>query len=111
MASFVDDSVEMHLTFRRINNLFLQHARREFREDPSKPRHLLRAWIRDSELTPRLPNDIKCKFDAMFSEEPTFYPLDEIEEDQKRQQTGIFTASCKDVQAAARLKEETKSTQ
>lgn len=39
----------------------------------------------------------------MFSTPPDFYPIDEIEEDERRRQTGIFTASCKEDTAAERL--------
>ncbi|CAI6088059.1 unnamed protein product [Clonostachys chloroleuca] len=76
-----------------VNNLHHQHARRGFTEDISNPRHLLRVWLADSEHSPRLPADIKNKFDAMFESDPDFYPLDEIEEDQKRRETGVFTGS------------------
>ncbi|VUC27854.1 unnamed protein product [Clonostachys rosea] len=86
-----------------VNNLHHQHARRGFTEDISNPRHLLRVWLTDSEHAPQLPTDIKNKFDAMFDSEPDFYPLDEIEEDQKRRATGVFTGSCKDDLAAERL--------
>ncbi|KAF5014380.1 hypothetical protein F66182_14657, partial [Fusarium sp. NRRL 66182] len=78
-----------------VNNLHHQHARRGFTEDISNPRHLLRVWLQDTENTPDIPSDIKNKFDAMFSEEPSFYPLDEIEEDYRRRTTGVFTGSCK----------------
>lgn len=88
----------------RVNNLHHQHARLGFIEDPSKPRHLLRVWLRDNELSPELPLDIKHKFDTMFSEEPKFFPVDEIEEDEKRRQTGVFTAVCKEETAEERLK-------
>lgn len=88
----------------RVNNLYLQHARRGFTEDISKPRHLLRVWLRNSELSPpNLPLDIRRKFDGMFGQRPTFYPLDEIEEDAKRRATGIFTGSCKTEDAEERL--------
>uniref|UniRef100_A0A8H7K4A2 TauD/TfdA-like domain-containing protein n=1 Tax=Bionectria ochroleuca TaxID=29856 RepID=A0A8H7K4A2_BIOOC len=86
-----------------VNNLHHQHARRGFTEDITNPRHLLRVWLADSEHSPRLPADIKNKFDAMFESDPDFYPLDEIEEDQKRRETGVFTGSCKDDLAAERL--------
>ncbi|CAH0025836.1 unnamed protein product [Clonostachys rhizophaga] len=86
-----------------VNNLHHQHARRGFTEDVLNPRHLLRVWLTDSEHSPRLPADIQNKFDAMFESEPDFYPLDEIEEDQKRRETGVFTGSCKDDLAAERL--------
>lgn len=72
-------------------------------EEPSKPRHLLRVWLRDTTLTPELPCDIGGKFDAMFSEEPVHYPLDEIEEDALRVQTGVYTGSCKNETAKDRL--------
>ncbi|TVY37215.1 Taurine hydroxylase-like protein [Lachnellula subtilissima] len=87
-----------------VNNLHHQHARRGYIDDPSNPRHLLRIWSRDSEYAPELPSDIKNKFDAMFQSTPEFYPLDEIEEDIRRKETGIFTASCKQETAAERLK-------
>jgi hypothetical protein len=88
----------------RINNLHNQHARRGFTEDISKPRHLLRVWLRDTELSPpRLPEDIERKFSAMFSSSPSFYPLDELEEDAKRRDTGVFTGSCEAETAAKRL--------
>ncbi|EFX00080.1 taurine catabolism dioxygenase family protein [Grosmannia clavigera kw1407] len=86
-----------------VNNLHHQHARRGFTEDVSKPRHLLRVWLRDNELSPVLPTDIKNKFDPMFNIAPDFYPLDEIEEDERRKQTGVFTASCDEDTAAERL--------
>lgn len=87
----------------RVNNLHHQHARRGFTEDISNPRHLLRVWLQDTENTPDIPSDIKNKFDAMFSEEPSFYPLDEIEEDYRRRTTGVFTGSCKVETATERL--------
>lgn len=40
----------------------------------------------------------------MFKKTPDLYPLDEIEEDMRRKETGIFTASCKEETAAERLK-------
>ncbi|ETS86534.1 hypothetical protein PFICI_00362 [Pestalotiopsis fici W106-1] len=87
-----------------VNNLYLQHARRGFTEDVSQPRHLLRVWLRNSELSPtNLPLDIRRKFDAMFGQHPKFYPLDEIEEDAKRRATGVFTGSCKTEDAKERL--------
>ncbi|KAH7140285.1 taurine catabolism dioxygenase family protein [Dactylonectria estremocensis] len=86
-----------------VNNLHHQHARRGFSEDISNPRHLLRVWLRDSEHSPELPSDINNKFNAMFSEEPDFYPADEIEEDTRRRNTGIFTGSCKPDTASERL--------
>jgi hypothetical protein len=70
----------------------------------SAPRHLLRVWLRDSEFTDDLPADIKNKFDAMHAQPPDFYPLDELEEDERRRKTGIFTAACKDETAEERLK-------
>ncbi|KAH8203492.1 hypothetical protein TruAng_002363 [Truncatella angustata] len=86
-----------------VNNLHLQHARRGFTEDISRPRHLLRVWLRNSELSPRnLPLDIRRKFDAMFSQPPTFYPVDEMDEDERRRATGIFTGSCKTEDAGER---------
>jgi hypothetical protein len=39
----------------------------------------------------------------MFKEAPGFYPRDEIEEDEERRKTGIFTASCTDETAMERL--------
>ncbi|KAF7554086.1 hypothetical protein G7Z17_g3146 [Cylindrodendrum hubeiense] len=86
-----------------VNNLHHQHARRGFSEDLANPRHLLRVWLRDSEHSPEIPSDIQNKFDAMFSEEPDFYPVDEIEEDTKRRDTGIFTGACKPETAEERL--------
>lgn len=90
-----------------VNNLVHQHARRGFTEDPAKPRHLLRVWLRDSELSPAreggLPVGIRRKFDAMFEEAPEFYPEDEMEEDEMRRRTGVFTAVCKDETAEERL--------
>ncbi|TVY35889.1 Taurine hydroxylase-like protein [Lachnellula occidentalis] len=86
-----------------VNNLHHQHARRGYIDDTSNPRHLLRIWSRDSEYAPELPLDIKNKFDAMFRNTPGFYPLDEIEEDTRRKETGIFTASCKQKTAAERV--------
>lgn len=73
-------------------------------DSPDNPRHLLRIWSRDSEYSPELPQDIKGKFDAMFGKVPDFYPLDEVEEDVRRKETGVFTASCKEETAAERLK-------
>ncbi|EXJ79036.1 hypothetical protein A1O3_08537 [Capronia epimyces CBS 606.96] len=87
-----------------VNNLHHQHARRGYIDDENEPRHLLRIWSRDSEFSPELPLDIKNKFDAMFKEAPTFYPLDEIEEDIRRKETGVFTASCKEETAAERVR-------
>jgi hypothetical protein len=87
----------------KVNNLHLQHARRGYIDNQTTPRHLLRIWSRDSEYAPELPLDIKNKFDPMFKDVPDFYPLDEIEEDVRRVETGIFTASCKDETAAERL--------
>lgn len=78
----------------RVNNLYLQHARHGFKEDPASPRHLLRVWLRDTKLSPELPLDIKNKFETMFANEPDFFPADELEEDLRRRQTGVFTASC-----------------
>ncbi|KAH8649149.1 taurine catabolism dioxygenase family protein [Xylariales sp. PMI_506] len=89
--------------FEWVNNLHHQHARRGFTEDVTQPRHLLRVWLRDSELTPKLPGDIQNKFDAMFGEIPSFYPVDEVEEDARRRATGVFTGSCKVELAAERL--------
>ncbi|KAF3801463.1 hypothetical protein GCG54_00014677 [Colletotrichum gloeosporioides] len=86
-----------------VNNLHLQHARRGFTEDITNPRHLIRIWLSDSENSPEVPEDIKRKFDAMFAENPNFFPLDEIEEDLKRRQSGIFTGSCKQETADERL--------
>lgn len=43
------------------------------------------------------------KFDAMFGVEPSFVPLDEIEEDLIRRNTGIFTGSCEKALADYRL--------
>ncbi|KAF4903838.1 Taurine hydroxylase-like protein SAT17 [Colletotrichum viniferum] len=76
-----------------VNNLHLQHARRGFTQDITNPRHLIRIWLSDSGNSPELPEDIKRKFDAMFAEDPNFFPLDEIEEDLRRRQSGIFTGS------------------
>jgi hypothetical protein len=93
-----------NLIRRRVNNLHHQHARRGFTEDLSNPRHLLRVWLQDTEHTPKgLPSDIRNKFDAMFAEEPDFYPLDEVEEDSWRRNTGVFTGSCKTETAVERL--------
>ncbi|KAI8245087.1 hypothetical protein K4K55_003224 [Colletotrichum sp. SAR 10_96] len=86
-----------------VNNLHLQHARRGFAGDITNPRHLIRIWLSDSENSPELPEDIKRKFDAMFAEDPNFFPLDEIEEDLRRRQSGIFTGSCKQETADERL--------
>ncbi|KAK1854845.1 taurine catabolism dioxygenase family protein [Colletotrichum chrysophilum] len=86
-----------------VNNLHLQHARRGFTEDITNPRHLVRIWLSDSENSPELPEDIKRKFDAMVAEDPNFFPLDEIEEDLRRRQSGIFTGSCKQETADERL--------
>ncbi|KAJ5899908.1 hypothetical protein N7495_004652 [Penicillium taxi] len=86
-----------------VNNLHHQHARRGFTEDITKPRHLLRVWLHDDENSPKLPTDIRNKFDAMFSEEPTFFPVDEVEEDRWRRETGVFTGSCKPETATERL--------
>ncbi|KAF2650043.1 taurine catabolism dioxygenase family protein [Lophiostoma macrostomum CBS 122681] len=89
--------------FEWVNNLQVQHGRTEFTEEQSNPRHLLRVWLRDTELSPELPADIANKFDAMFDEEPENYPIDELEEDRLRQATGIYTGNCKDEQASDRL--------
>ncbi|KAI8305329.1 hypothetical protein K4K61_005391 [Colletotrichum sp. SAR11_59] len=86
-----------------VNNLHLQHARRGFTEDITNPRHLIRIWLSDSEHSPELPEDIERKFNAMFAEDPNFFPLDEIEEDLRRRQSGIFTGSCKQETAGERL--------
>lgn len=96
-------AMKSDLISNRVNNLHHQHARRGFTEDPANPRHLLRVWLRDAELTPELPTDIKRKFDAMFSDAPDFYPVDELEEDARRRETGVFTGSCKNETAAERL--------
>ncbi|PYH97888.1 taurine catabolism dioxygenase family protein [Aspergillus ellipticus CBS 707.79] len=86
-----------------VNNLVLQHARAGYIDNPEEPRHLLRVWLRDSELSPALPDDIKNKFDAIFEEPADFIPLDEWEEDRRREQTAIFTASCESGTAEERL--------
>ncbi|KAF4626885.1 hypothetical protein G7Y89_g11270 [Cudoniella acicularis] len=86
-----------------VNNLHHQHARRGYTESLSSPRHLLRVWLRDSEFAGELPADIQNKFDAVQSQPPDFYPLDELEEDERRRQTGVFTAACKDETAQERL--------
>lgn len=80
-----------------------QHARKGYTETLASPRHLLRVWLRDSEFSTELPEDIKNRLAAMHASPPDFYPLDEIEEDQRRRETGIFTAACKDETAAERL--------
>jgi hypothetical protein len=95
--------IRSQLTGSRVNNLHHQHARRGFTEDLSQPRHLLRVWLRDSDLHPELPDDINNKFVAMFSEAPDFYPVDEVEEDARRRATGVFTGSCKPEDATERL--------
>ena len=69
----------------------------------SAPRHLLRVWLRDSEFSGDLPTDIKNKFDAMHAQPSDFYPLDELEEDERRRQTGVFTAACKKETAQERI--------
>lgn len=108
-----------------VNNLVHQHARRGYVEESPPPlptpgsgrlarRHLLRVWVRDTALSPAttgreggqgggLPVDMHNKFEAMFAEAPTFYPLDEMEEDAWRRRTGVFTAVCKDEIAEERL--------
>ncbi|KAF1809132.1 taurine catabolism dioxygenase family protein [Eremomyces bilateralis CBS 781.70] len=86
-----------------VNNLHHQHARFGFTEDPSNPRHLLRVWLRDSELSPKKPADMQNKFDAMFGVEPNLVPVDELEEDVIRKSTGIFTGSCEKALADYRL--------
>ncbi|TVY68927.1 hypothetical protein LSUE1_G004833 [Lachnellula suecica] len=86
-----------------VNNLHHQHARRGYTESLSSPRHLLRVWLRDSEFSGDLPADMKNKFDAINALPPDFYPLDELEEDAKRRETGVFTAACKDETAQERL--------
>lgn len=92
--------------FFRINNIHNQHARFGFSEDPSKkPRHLVRVWLHDTELAPEMPADIQNKFDAMFAVEPHLVPLDEIEEDEIRRQTGVFTGSCEKDHADDRIKQ------
>ncbi|KAF5655315.1 taurine catabolism dioxygenase family [Fusarium sp. NRRL 25303] len=89
--------------FEWVNNTQFQHARRAYSDDPDQPRHLLRVWLRDSHLAPGLPADIENKFEAMFEQAPENYPLDAIEEDNLRKETGIFTGSCKDETAKERL--------
>ncbi|KAM0330682.1 hypothetical protein ACHAQA_003634 [Verticillium albo-atrum] len=89
--------------FEWVNNLRCQHARTGYTEEPSRPRHLLRVWLRDSTLTPDLPADIANKYAAMFEDEPEHFPADEIEEDALRIRTGVYTGSCKDEQAQDRL--------
>ena len=42
----------------------------------------------------------------MHSSPPDFYPLDELEENERRRNTGIFTAACKEETAQERLKGE-----
>lgn len=86
-----------------MNNLHHQHARRGYTESLENQRHLLRVWLRDSEFTGELPEDIKNRLDAMHAQPPDFYPLDELEEDDRRRKTGIFTAACKDETAEERL--------
>ena len=43
------------------------------------------------------------KFEAMFGEYPTLYPLDEVEEDADRRETGLFTGACKPKMVMERL--------
>ena len=86
-----------------VNNLHHQHARRGYTESLSEPRHLLRVWLRDSEFSTDLPTDVKNKFAAMHAQPPDFYPLDEMEEDERRRETGVFTAACKEETAQQRL--------
>jgi len=59
--------------------------------------------LRDSEFTSDLPLDIKNKFDAMHAQPPDFYPLDELEEDERRRETGVLTAACKKETAQERF--------
>lgn len=40
----------------------------------------------------------------MHASPPDFYPLDELEEDDRRRETGVFTAACKDDTAKERLR-------
>lgn len=87
-----------------VNNLHHQHARYGYTESLLSPRHLLRVWLRDSEFAGELPTDIKNKFDAINVTPPDFYPLDELEEDERRRETGVFTAACKEDTALERLK-------
>lgn len=87
-----------------VNNLHHQHARRGYVETLDDPRHLLRVWLRDSEFASELLEDIKNRLTAMHKDHPDFYPLDEIEEDERRRITGIFTAACKDETAEERLR-------
>jgi hypothetical protein len=47
--------------------------------------------------------DISNKFDAMFHTDPDAFPLDELEEDFIRRQTGVFTGSCEKALAEYRL--------
>ncbi len=65
---------------------------------------MIRVWLRDSEYSSELPTDIKNRLAAMHAHPPDFYPLDELEEDARRRETGVFTAACKDDLAAERLK-------
>lgn len=89
-----------------VNNLHHQHARRGYTESLSAPRHLLRVWLRDTEFSGDLPEDIKNKFAAMHAHPPDFYPLDEMEEDERRRETGVFTAACNEETARERLENE-----
>uniref|UniRef100_A0A093W120 Isotrichodermin C-15 hydroxylase n=2 Tax=Talaromyces marneffei TaxID=37727 RepID=A0A093W120_TALMA len=81
---FLGEKHSIQLDFQKgdiqyVNNLAIFHARKGFSNSPSKERHLLRLWLRDSEYTWETPIQLQDRWDEIYnglSEEEQIFPLE-----------------------------------
>ncbi|KAE8391483.1 hypothetical protein ETB97_006777 [Aspergillus alliaceus] len=62
-----------------INNLSIFHARKGFRDEPGKERHLLRLWLRDPELAWETPEPLRGRWENVYGDvkvEEQVFPLE-----------------------------------
>ncbi|KAJ6438151.1 taurine catabolism dioxygenase [Purpureocillium lavendulum] len=62
-----------------VNNLSIFHARGSFRDSAHKQRHLVRLWLRDSELAWKIPEALQSRWDRVYegvTAENQVFPLE-----------------------------------
>ncbi|KAF9055633.1 hypothetical protein BJ165DRAFT_433113 [Panaeolus papilionaceus] len=96
---FLAEKYALGLSFQKgdiqyINNLSIFHGRDGYTDDPKRPRHLLRLWLRNDELAWKTPEPLKDPWKRLYDNttpDDEYFPLEpEIRKAAKGNGTGKY---------------------